>query len=529
MNYGLEETGVALGYLNREDLTKEKFISNPFGDGIVYKTGDLCVFLPDGCINYIGRIDNQIKLRGLRIELGEIDAKILEFSGIKESITTINSGIICSYIVTKQEVSISDLKKYLGKALPEFMVPSFITVIDSIPLNVSGKVDRKALPIPTFDNENREIIPARNDIDKAIISELKTILNIEKISIEDSFFGIGGDSLNAITLCSHLSDKLNVQVSVKDVFENPIISHLSDVISNSPTSAKDIAVIQKCKALPFYPLSSAQKRIYYAHSLSGNKNVVYNVSGGILFNEKLDSKKVQNALNELIKLHSSFRTRFKYENNGLVQEILTEVSIPLETEYSSLDAQVLVDKFVKPFDLSKAPLLRAKLVYLEDNSSLILLDTHHIVVDGSSLALVFNDFCALYNGKTLLKSDLEYVDYSIWEENFLQSDDVKVFEDFWVNKFKGQDFTALNLPYDYPLSSVKSYNGDKVSISLSKDEFSALENIARKHNVSSYSVFLAGLYVLLYKYTSQNEIIVGSPFAGRSFGELQNIVRYVCK
>ena len=305
--------GVSLGYLNRDDLTKDKFINNPFGEGKIYKTGDLTVLLPDGAVNYIGRIDNQVKLRGFRIELSEIDSKILSFTGIKESITVIHDKNICSYIVTSSEISIENLRKYLSDNLPAFMVPSFITVLDSLPLNINGKVDRKKLPPPSFCQEERKIIMPRNEIDKAIVDELKTILHLDNISIDDSFFGIGGDSLTAITLSVRLSDKFNFSISVKDIFDNPVIQNLSNFIANNDSSQEQ-NTIQKAKEQDFYPLSFAQKRIYYANLMAGDNSILYNVSGGFLFENKLDFEKVQNALNKLIDLHSSFRTIFTLEN-----------------------------------------------------------------------------------------------------------------------------------------------------------------------------------------------------------------------
>lgn len=376
------EIGIALGYLNREELTKEKFIENPFGEGRIYKTGDLTVLLPGGCINYIGRIDNQVKLRGFRIELSEIDAKILEFKGIKESVTIINSNMICSYIVTKEKIAINDLVNHLRKILPSYMVPTFIKILDNIPMNANGKADKKQLPPPDFNGEGRRIIPARNKIDEEVINELKDILHLENISIEDSFFGIGGDSLNAITLCTHLSDKLKTSVSVKDVFDNPVIKHLSDFITENMKNSKAFeAIITKAEEKKYYPVSSAQRRMYYANTVTGNNTIVYNVSGGILFEKKLEEEKVKKALKKLVNLHSSFRTVFTYEEGQLVQSILDDVQIDLEIETSSLEAQTIVNKFPKPFNLSKAPLLRAKLVYLANNTSLLLLDSHHIVLD----------------------------------------------------------------------------------------------------------------------------------------------------
>ncbi len=210
-----------------------------------------------------------------------------------------------------------------------------------------------------------------------------------------------------------------------------------------------------------------------------------------------------------------------------MQTINDNVSIVLDYERSTLeskDAQNLVNKFPKPFDLSKAPLLRAKLYTLADSTSLLLIDSHHIITDGTSLGIFFSDFWKLYDGIEVNKNALDYVDYAVWEDNFINSDSIKTFDKFWSDKFKGYDFTHLNLPYDYPLSNIKTYKGDKISLSLSDLEFSELETIAKNNNISTYSLFLSALYILLYKYTLQEDIVIGSPFAGRSFKEVQNII-----
>ena len=518
--------GLSLGYLNREDLNSEKFIPNPFGEGYIYKTGDLVYLLPDGNINYIGRIDNQIKLRGFRIELSEIDSKILTYPGIKESVTVINSNQICSYIISNETISLDKLTNYLKGILPVFMIPNFIMQLDSLPLNVNGKVDKKKLPTPSLINADKKIIPARNEIDKLIIEELKNTIHVDNISIGDSFFGIGGDSLNAITLCTHLSSKLNINISIKDIFDKPIIKDLSDFVANNNIMETN-QTITKAEKRENYPLSSAQTRIYYANTVAYNEKTLYNVSGGILFDTLLDSNKLQLALNELVSLHSSFRTSFKYVNGELMQSISENVDINLETEYSSLDAKTLTDAFPKPFDLSKAPLLRAKLYILDNNKSLLLLDTHHIIVDGTSLSLIFDELCKLYEGKKVNNKELRYVDYAVWEKDFISSPDIKPYEDFWTERFKNYTPSPLNLPYDYPLSSVKSFKGNTISMQIDKEKFQKIENLAKANNVSSYSVFLTALFVLLNKYTMQEDITIGSPFAGRSFKELKDLVRYV--
>ena len=460
MNFGLLVIGLSLGYLNRVNLTAEKFINNPFGNGLVYKTGDLTAWLPNGSINYIGRIDNQIKLRGFRIELSEIDNKILEFSNVKESVTIVQDKTICSYIGAEHAFKIDDTKQCVRETLPSCMIPSFITKLDTLPINVNGKVDKKSLPLHFLDNIASEIIPPRNEMDRTIINELKSILRIDNISIKDSFFGIGGDSLNAITLSTHLSDTLNTLVTVKDIFDNPIIENLSDKIGNLSTEYRT-TVISKSKTESTYPLSYAQKRMYYANTVSGKNSITYNVAGGFLFDIILDANKIQTALNTLVQIHPSFRTIFTYGNGELVQSILDDVSITLETEHTSVNPQELVDNFPKPFDLSKAPLLRAKLCILDNSKSLLMLDSHHIILDGTSFAVVFRDFCKLYNGETVNSPKLDYTDYAVWEKEFLSSPEFETMNAFWVNKFKDKEFTPLNLPYDYPLSNIKSFNRRK--------------------------------------------------------------------
>lgn len=418
------------------------------------------MFLPDGNIYYIGRIDSQVKLRGFRIELGEIDSRILSYHGIKESVTIVVNNSICSYVVLKENIALNELKNYLSDNLPSFMVPSFIIELDSLPLNVSGKIDKRALPSPLENNSTKEIVLPRNELDQILINELENLLKMQNISISDSFFGLGGDSLNAISLSTRLSSKLNINLTVKDIFENPIIENLSDKISTIASSYK-LASISKAATATSYPLSYAQKRIYYASTISGKDSVVYNTCGGFLFNSILDVNKVTTALNKLAKIHPSFRTIFTYDSGELVQSVLDNVSITLETEHTSANPQELVDNFPKPFDLSKAPLLRAKLCILDNSKSLLMLDSHHIILDGTSFAVVFRDFCKAYNDEDLSSPELDYTDYAVWEKEFLSSPEFENINTFWVNKFKDKEFTPLNLPYDYPLSNIKSFKRRK--------------------------------------------------------------------
>ena len=267
----------------------------------------------------------------------------------------------------------------------------------------------------------------------------------------------------------------------------------------------------------FYPLSYVQKEIYN----SNDKTIIYNITSGILFNFRLVPSKVQNALNKLVEIHSSFRTKFTYTSDTLVQSILDNVEVDLDIEHSSLDAQALVDSFATPFDLSSAPLLHAKLVFLGNDSSLILLDTHRIIVDETSLSIILRDFCSLYNGENIKANDFEYIDYATWENNFFSSSRVNFYEGFWSNQLKCQNF---NLHHNFSLPNCKSYKKETVSLDLSEEYFNSVDAISRENNVSNYSVFLACLYILFYKYTSTSNIVIAAPFSGRYAKELENII-----
>lgn len=428
--------GVAMGYLNNENLSKEKFSKNPYGEGFIYKTGDIATFLPDGKINYIYKTNKFID---------------------------------------------NNFKDY------------------------------------DISNEVREFLPTRNETDEIIVLRLKQLFNLDKISITDSFFNLGGDSLSAINLCTYLSDALKVPVSVKNIFDMPIISELSDFICNLQIKAAIPQTIFKAKESNYYPLSYAQKLCH-----SENKNTLSNISCGILFAIKVAPSKVQNALNRLIEKHSALRTVFKYDNNNLIQSIITPYTITLDIERSSLDAQTLVNSFSSPFDLLEESLFRVKLVFLENGSSLLLFNIPNIIFDKDSFNILVRDFCELYNEKEINEINLEYIDYTVWEDNFLNSDKVTSNQDFWIKKFKTYDFSPLNLPYKK--TDVKSYEENLISLDLSKDIFKNIENIASLNKVSSSSIFLSCLYILLYKYTFRTDIMIEIPFSGRYFKELQNII-----
>lgn len=520
--------GVSLGYLHRDDLTKKNFIKNPFADGRMYKTGDLARFLDDGKIEFLGRIDNQIKIRGFRVELSEINDKIMQYSGIKQAYTIFKktdiTSTICSYITVSNKVDIKDLYMFLKSSLPNYMIPAHITILDKFPLNINGKVDKKALPEPTTNHLNK-IVPPRNDIDKIIIEELKNILNCTDISIEDSFFDLGGDSLVAINLSIALSNKLKTNVSVKTILNTPIVANLSDTISNEKHVENNINHIKHIEKQDYYPTSSAQKRIYYACEMAGNLSTSYNVPGGIVFDKCPDLKKLENAFNKLIEKHSALRTYFGIENGELVQKIVDKIHISIDLEKSeNTTCDKLFNEFVKPFNLNEAPLFRVKLACIENNKVMLLLDIHHIINDGASLDILLNDLCKLYSGKTLEFNEYDYKDYSIWENEQINSDKLKEDENYWISKWKDKEIPLLNMPTVHQRPTVLSHKGKNSYYKFSPELTANIFKICKKYHITPFMLLLSAYYATIYKYSGQEDIVVGSPVLGRDQKELKNIV-----
>lgn len=517
--------GIARGYINNYELTKQKFVKNPFGEGIIYKTGDQVKWLPDGNLVFLTRLDKQIKLRGYRIELEDIDTNILKYNGIKQSISILielnNQKAICSYIIADEQININNLKAFVADYLPKYMIPKYILQVESLPLTISGKLDRRSLPIPAFEED--KIVPARNLVDECIINKICNMFKLKQISIDSSFFDIGGDSLSAISLSTYLSTKYNLSISVKDIFEHSVIKDLSDYISCNLTNNKEIITISKVTKKEYYPISSAQKRIYYASSMDTN-SLLYNISGGLIFDKIPDVNKLENCIRILINRHESFRTSFTLLNDEIVQKVKNDIDFNLIVEKQN-DSSIedLFKEFVKPFDLSKAPLFRTKLLNLKDNHSLLLLDMHHIISDGTSLTIFIKELCDLYNEKELPEKQIDYTDFAVWEKEQFNRKEFAQARDFWLKQYK-DEIPLLNMPTTYARPSVQSFEGSNYYINLNRDIFDNINNVSKKLKITPYMLMLSVFYVLLSKYTSQDDIVVGTPIVGRELPELSNVL-----
>ncbi|MCI8482443.1 MAG: amino acid adenylation domain-containing protein [Clostridia bacterium] len=518
--------GVARGYLNNKTLTDKVFLNNVFDNSRIYKTGDLVKWLPNGNIEFIGRIDNQVKIRGFRVELNEINSKILQNPNIKESITLIhtnnNDKFICAYVVFNTNYDVTELKNYLKQSLPTYMVPSFIIPLDVLPINTNGKVDKKKLPEINLHTENDNFIEPSTPTEIELANIWKKLLNISKISSNNHFFEIGGDSLLAIKLASYLLSSFKIEITVSNIFEHPVLSELANFIDSNHV-CKDTTTIQKYNSLSYYPVSSAQKRIYYASSLDVN-STLYNIAGGIILNNILDAEKLQNCFNILIDRHEALRTHFEIKDNDIVQVVDDKIDFSLTLETTTSDnINDIYTNFVKPLDLSKAPLFRVKLTQLNNKQTLLLLDMHHIISDGTSLHILLQELCNLYNDVSLTQKQIDYTDFTLWEKEQFETIEFKKVKEYWVNQFK-DEIPLLNMPTSYPRPSTQSFEGANYRLQLSEEIVNNINQTSRQLNITPYMLMLSCYYILLSKYSSQDDIVVGTPIIGRNLPELNDVL-----
>ena len=523
--------GVGKGYINKLDLVKKTFINNPFiKNSIMYKTGDTGFFLPNGEIVCLGRVDSQVKIRGLRIELDEIEKQILNIPNISNCIVAkkvLNDSheVLCAYYISSNNVETNIIRNKLKNILPKYMIPQYFIRLDNLPYTPNGKVDRKILPLPSMNEEKTRSIAARNNIDEKLVNILKDLLSIDSIGIEDDFFELGADSLTIINLSSIIYDKLKVNVLVKDIIENSSIIKLSNLISSKTNGS--VEIIPRCDFKLYYPVSSAQKRIYYASNSIENSSILYNIPFGIILDKVPDLYRLENSLQTLINENDSLRTYFKIKDNELVQKIEENMEFKLELENATIeDIDILYKKFVKPFDLSKAPLFRVKLYKLENGKCLLLMDIHHIICDGSSLFILVEKLCNIYNKNTdslYSINNLDYKDFAVWENNKLIKNEFNEAKKYWINQFK-DDIPVLDMPLKNIRPYIRDFKGNSVVSVLDETITREIYAISKKFNVTPYMLLLSAYYILLHKYSSNDDIIVGTPVVNREYTDLKNII-----
>jgi amino acid adenylation domain-containing protein len=499
----------------------------------IYKTGDLTQWLPDGNIEFLGRIDSQVKIRGFRIELGEIESRLLEHEDIKEAVVIARTyptdkadKYLCAYITAPGGIgkapAASELREFLFQTLPSYMIPPYFVELEKIPLTPSGKVDRKALSAPEVIIGPDYVAP-RDEVEEKLAAIWSEIVGLKKdvISIDANFFELGGHSLKAAILVSRIHKEFNVKMPLAEIFKTSAIRRLAEFIKGA--AEHKFFSINVVEEKEYYFLSSAQKRLYILQQMELN-NTSYNMPQAVLLEGESDKKKLEYTFRKLIERHESFRTSFVMVDREPVQQIHHRAAF--EIEYHEVEKQKTLNKivqdFIRPFDLSKAPLIRTGLIRSGKKQHVLMVDMHHIISDGISMIIIIKEFTALYSNAELPGLPLQYKDYSQWQNRMLRYGVIKKQEEYWLNRFNGK-IPVLNFPGDYSNKS-KGFGGDTFAFSLDRKLSDNVYGFALETGATLYMVLLAVFNIMLSKYTYQEDIVVGTPNFGRNHADLQNII-----
>jgi amino acid adenylation domain-containing protein len=540
--------GLSRGYLNNQQLTREKFIPNPFvsdgdsvpGGGRLYATGDLGRWLPGGTIEFLGRNDQQAKIRGYRIEPGEIENCLMSHDSIAEAVVVVQENkdkekYLCAYLVMaktlKKEpdtLDISGLRENLLEQLPDYLVPDYFVPLNEIPLNPNGKVDREALPKPEIAGTGAAYMAPRNPVEEKLAEIWARVLKADQavIGIDSDFFELGGHSLKATILLAKIHEAFNVKLPLAELFQAPTIRELAEYIKSIGPLTKDkFSPIEPTEEKEYYRLSSPQIRLYVLQQLDPAATA-YNIPQVIRLEGELEKGQPEATFKKLIQRHESIRTSFKVVNEVPVQVIHPNVDFKINSYNSNTRHQAieeLLENFVKPFDLSQAPLLRVELIKEEEKKYILMVDMHHIIIDGTSMDLFVKEFMEINADNDLSPLKLQYKDYCEWLNREEKEGSLRQQEKFWLKKFE-KEIPVLNLPTDYERPPIQSFSGGRVNFEMGNEDARSLRKMAGEEGVTLYMIILTIFYILLAKLRGQDDIIVGTDVANRQHANLENVM-----
>jgi amino acid adenylation domain-containing protein len=547
----LAGAGISRGYVNNPELTAEKFrravirhssfvissSSKLSTNDRFYRTGDLARWLPDGNIEFQGRIDNQVKIRGYRVETGEIASRLLKHEAVDDAVVMVREydggeKYLAAYIVTAARSTklASELSEYLSTVLPEYMVPSHFISIDRIPLTPGGKIDIHALPAPGTGPSLIYTAPG-NEIERKLVKIWTEILpgsaesGDSTIGIDDNFFMLGGHSLKATAMVSRIHKIFDVKVPMMEIFNWPTVRGLSGYIKKAVGDR--FISIEPAEKKSHYVLSTAQRRLYSFQQMN-KTSIAYNSPNAYVLEEEVDKDKLELVFRKLIQRHDSFRTSFHPEQNFpgyVVQRVHHRVEFAAaHHEVETKEAiEEIIKHFARPFDLSRAPLLRVGLIKAEGGQQVLVYDMHHIITDGTSMEILIRDFMALYTGKELPGLRLQYKDYAQWQNSPARQEAIKKQEDFWLRSFAGGK-PVLDLPTDHARPERQTYEGNNFHFALDPKESQQLKVLAAENETTLFIVLLGMFSVLISKLSGQEDIVIGTGSEGRRHEDLRRII-----
>ncbi|NIO87699.1 MAG: amino acid adenylation domain-containing protein [Candidatus Aminicenantes bacterium] len=526
--------GLARGYLNNPELTEEKFVEyrsyRTYISKKLYRTGDLTRWLPDGNIEFLGRIDHQVKIRGYRIEPGEIETQLGKMKEIDEAVVVVRGSgpgkYLCAYVVSRggEELDVMELKRALSGNLPDYMIPAYFVRVEKIPLTANGKVDKEALPEPEVQTEANYAAP-RDDLENGLVRIWSRVLGVEKdiIGIDTDFFNLGGHSLKATLLIAGVHKELEVKIPLAELFKAPTIREMAAYIK---TVKKDkFSAVESVEKKEYYELSSVQKRLYVLQQMKLD-GTGYNIPLALALEGELNAGKLEQTFRQLIRRHESGRTSFEMINERPVQRIHNNVEFEIKY-YDSAAENTLPTDFIRPFDLSCAPLMRIGLIKTGEKKHILTIDIHHIITDGTSMGILVNEFMKLYGGEELPRLRIQYKDFSRWQNQSFLSGGLKSRETYWIRQFEpAGDIPVMNLPLDYPRPGVYCFEGDRIVFKTGSAAAKALNRLAREQGVTLFMV-LAGIFAVLLAKLSRHgdeDILMGTPVSGRRHADLHRVM-----
>jgi amino acid adenylation domain-containing protein len=533
--------GVARGYLNRPELAEARFVDDPFAPGRLYRTGDRVRWMADGTLEYLGRLDEQVKIRGFRIELGEIEARLAEHAAVREVVVLAREDVpgdrrLVAYVAGAVEADA--LRAHVRQSLPEYMVPSAFVVLDRLPLTANGKVDRKALPAPDLASAEEKYVAPRTPVEEVLAGIWAEVLRLERAGVEESFFELGGHSLLATRVVSRIREVFGVELPLRALFEGPTVAELA--VRVEEIRRADLPVLPavvpagRTGALP---LSFAQERLWFIDRLEPG-SALYNISVAWRLAGVLDVDALERALGEIVRRHEALRTVFAEVDGSPVQVVapfggfalpVEELSGGSEAERQAMAGRRAGEEARRAFDLSAGPLFRAGLLRGGEEDHVLLLSMHHIVSDGWSMGVLYRELSALYaayqQGRTspLPELPVQYGDHALWQREHLRDGVLEGELAYWRDRLADAP-VLLELPTDHPRPAVQTYRGATVAAELPLELLERLQALARSEGATLYMTLLSAFQVLLSKYSGSEDIVVGSPIAGRTRAEVEDLI-----
>ncbi|MBC8953654.1 non-ribosomal peptide synthase/polyketide synthase [Xenorhabdus sp. PB62.4] len=539
--------GVARGYLNRPELTAERFLSDPFSDkpdARMYRTGDLARYLPDGNLVFVGRNDQQVKIRSFRIEPGEIAARLLEYPAVRDAVVLAQGDgydkRLVAYVVAEPDDGlVNNLRAHLSAILPDYMVPAAFVRLDAFPLTPNGKLDRQALSVPDEKAFARQVYEApQGEMEIALAAVWRELLGIEQVSRHDNFFALGGHSLLAVRMMNRIT-ALSVELPLSMLFESPSLIAFAEAINTRLDKKESIQpVIVPISRENELPLSFAQQRLWFLAQIE-NIGDTYHIPMALRLRGQINIAAWQQALNSLFARHEALRSIFvSVKGQPQVKLLASDSGMPLVQhdlraipDVGTILERLSTEEIYTPFDLSRGPLIRACLIRLADNEYQFLLTQHHIVSDGWSVSVLMRELSTLYAAflagqpNPLPPLTVQYPDYAAWQRRWFSVERLQSQSDYWRTALAGVP-VLLNLPTDRPRPPEQSFAGDLVPVVLEPALTTALKQLSEQQGTTLFMTLLSAWAIVLARLSGQAEVVIGTPSAGRNHQAVESLIGF---